>query len=132
MRKLTPLGLALVVIAIVAAFAVGMAIAGRIMGEDLGKDLTQVFREPSETSISEVVFPENGAIHAAIGGEAMVRLAVIIGSERAVAVACPPGFKPNEYATYVVEPVRLETVDGRLAPTVWVLRSSERTANTTK
>lgn len=128
MRRLTPLGISIVVLVCVAALVAGMGIAGRIMGEDL----TQVFRGPSETEVSEVVFHESGVIRAAIGGGAEIRLATTVGSERAIAVSCPPSFEPDEHRTYIVEPVQLETADGRYTPTVWVLRSSERTANTTK
>lgn len=128
MRKLTPFGMTLFVLALVVAFVIGTAIAGEIMGEDL----TQVFRGPSETEVSEVMFHDNGAIRAAIGGGAEFRLATVIGSEKAVTVSCPPGFEPDEWKTYIVEPIVLETVDGRYAPTVWRLRSSEIVANTTK
>lgn len=121
-RKLTPLGLALVaLICIVAAVSVFMAVAAAT-----GENPLSVFRGTPDDAVAEVFFHDNGIIKATIGGGATVRLATIVGPERAIAVSCPPGFDPETTKTYIAESVILETVDGRYTQPVWVLRPSER------
>jgi hypothetical protein len=121
-RKLTPLGLALFILACVAALVIGFTAVAKIAGENP----LQVFQSTPDDSVAEVFFHESGIVKASIGGGATIRLATVVGSERAIAVSCPPGFDPEMTKTYIVESVSLETVDGRYTQPVWVLRPSER------
>jgi hypothetical protein len=121
MKRLTPLSLIIVALACIVSAVIGFSAIATASGENP----MQIFSGTDDQSVAEVWFPKDGMTNAQIGGGAKVRLATIIGSERAIAVACPAGFEPDEARTYIAEPYRLETVDGRYTPTTWVLRHAE-------
>lgn len=120
-RKLTPLSLIIISLACIVAMTIGFSAVVTASGENP----MRVFTDRSETSVSEVWFPEDGSLPIQIGGGAKVRVAIVVGSERAVIVSCPAGFEPSATRTYIAEPVSMETADGRWTPTVWVLRPTE-------
>ena len=68
-----------------------------------------------------VWFPENGE-SVGVGNGTWVRLGIITGSERAVAIVCPEWFDPDTGRTYTADNFKLETGDGRFTPIVWELR----------
>lgn len=118
LRKLTPLSIGIITI-LLAAVSITLVLMA-------SENPLQVFKSTPDETVAEVWFPESGVIKTAIGGGATVRLAIIVGSERPIAVSCPSGFDPEMTKTYIAESVVLETFDGLYTQPVWVLRPSER------
>ena len=118
MRRLTPLGLALVaLICIVAAVSGFMAVAAAT-----GENPLAVFRETNQASVVEIWFPErDNASGVGIGNDTDFRVATLVGPERAVTVICPRHFEPDVSRVYLASERRFDTSDGRLAPPVWTL-----------
>lgn len=122
MNRLTPLGLVVIAFACIVSAAIGFSAIATVSGENPMK----VFANTEDQSVAEVWFHTDGRIRASIGGGAEIRLATVVGSERAIAVSCPAGFEPDTTRTYIAEPYQLETVDGRFTPTVWTLRPTNK------